>query len=248
LAGSAIGRSGGQPGSPAPSTSAARQGRAGPARRSDCAQTDQAAGPRCDQAAVPAAAGRRRRGSSRSGRGSSRNPQGLQRSRCRPVQAAADDLARRLVGRESGAVRHSLSNEICVVVRPRLSQVDDGHNQVVRKSPRSSPSWSRFAPATMLGMNDQRKQVWPWIAALLLGMPVLYVASFGPACWWFSPQVAPQFYWPIGWLAANDPRWSTYPRIGTGPTDSRCEGHSWPTENDARLTALLQTSRRDQTA
>jgi hypothetical protein len=32
-------------------------------------------------------------------------------------------------------------------------------------------------------MNDERKPVWPWNVALLIGLPVLYVASFGPACW-----------------------------------------------------------------
>ena len=34
-------------------------------------------------------------------------------------------------------------------------------------------------------MSDERKEfgIWPWIVALLLGPPVLYVASFGPACW-----------------------------------------------------------------
>src|SRR5262245_58778834 len=31
-------------------------------------------------------------------------------------------------------------------------------------------------------MSDDRKPVWPWIAALLTGLPLLYVASFGPAC------------------------------------------------------------------
>ena len=31
--------------------------------------------------------------------------------------------------------------------------------------------------------NERKKAVWPWIAALLLGLPVLYVGSFGPACW-----------------------------------------------------------------
>ena len=36
-------------------------------------------------------------------------------------------------------------------------------------------------------MSDERKRsVWPWIVALLIGLPVLYVASFGPACWWIS--------------------------------------------------------------
>jgi hypothetical protein len=33
-------------------------------------------------------------------------------------------------------------------------------------------------------MSEERKKpVWPWIAAVLIGLPVLYVASFGPACW-----------------------------------------------------------------
>jgi hypothetical protein len=28
-------------------------------------------------------------------------------------------------------------------------------------------------------MSDARKPLWPWIVALLIGLPVLYVASFG---------------------------------------------------------------------
>jgi hypothetical protein len=32
-------------------------------------------------------------------------------------------------------------------------------------------------------MGDERKPLWPWIVALLIGLPVLYVVSFGPACW-----------------------------------------------------------------
>jgi len=32
-------------------------------------------------------------------------------------------------------------------------------------------------------MDDDRKPLWPWIVALLIGLPVLYVALFGPACW-----------------------------------------------------------------
>jgi hypothetical protein len=31
--------------------------------------------------------------------------------------------------------------------------------------------------------NDRKKPLWPWIVALLIGLPVLYAASFGPACW-----------------------------------------------------------------
>jgi hypothetical protein len=33
-------------------------------------------------------------------------------------------------------------------------------------------------------MKDDRKMpLWPWIATLLFGLPLLYVATFGPACW-----------------------------------------------------------------
>jgi hypothetical protein len=31
--------------------------------------------------------------------------------------------------------------------------------------------------------DDRKKPVWPWITALLIGLPVLYLVSFGPACW-----------------------------------------------------------------
>jgi hypothetical protein len=31
-------------------------------------------------------------------------------------------------------------------------------------------------------MPDQRP-IWPWIVTALVGLPVLYVVSFGPACW-----------------------------------------------------------------
>jgi hypothetical protein len=52
-------------------------------------------------------------------------------------------------------------------------------------------------------MNDDRwKPVWPWISALLIGLPLLYVASFGPACWITSRtgtgmQVVSPFYRPV---------------------------------------------------
>lgn len=32
-------------------------------------------------------------------------------------------------------------------------------------------------------MSEERKRICPCVAVLLVGMPVLYVASFGPACW-----------------------------------------------------------------
>jgi len=65
--------------------------------------------------------------------------------------------------------------------------------------------------------NDRKKPLWPWIVALLIGLPVLYIASFGPACWWFSPRIgltgdcvdAPAVYLPIGrlYLAAEHGGW-----------------------------------------
>ena len=66
---------------------------------------------------------------------------------------------------------------------------------------------------------NQREKWAKWTLAALVGLPVLYLLSFGPACWWFSrPQpkscrmvswiaptwgCAPQAHWPIGWLAVN---------------------------------------------
>jgi hypothetical protein len=47
-----------------------------------------------------------------------------------------------------------------------------------------------------------------WATVVVVVVLVAYPLSFGPVCWWFSPQAAPQIYWPIGWLAVNDTRWS----------------------------------------
>ena len=71
-----------------------------------------------------------------------------------------------------------------------------------------------------------------WIIMAVV-LPVLYVASFGPACWWFHRsgwggiggyeqiRIAPKFYWPIGWTAKHSPMpiqraifW--YARVGGG--------------------------------
>ena len=79
-----------------------------------------------------------------------------------------------------------------------------------------------------------RRERWAKWALVMtpVGVPVLYVLSFGPACWWFSSAmpsyaaeasdwqmltygstvparaalVAPTVYWPFGWLAQNAPR------------------------------------------
>src|SRR5262245_65337012 len=39
--------------------------------------------------------------------------------------------------------------------------------------------------------NDRKTTVWPWIAALIV-LLVLYIASFGPACW-ITSRVTPVF-------------------------------------------------------
>lgn len=65
----------------------------------------------------------------------------------------------------------------------------------------------------------QRRPFWPILTAVLIGLPVLYVASFGPVCWmcrfahnhgWYeSGGVAYQFltwlYAPLLWLQLNGP-------------------------------------------
>ena len=54
-------------------------------------------------------------------------------------------------------------------------------------------------------MSDERHPIGPWIAALLIALPVLYVASLGPACWIEARQeytMARTIYQPIcqaGW-------------------------------------------------
>ncbi len=65
-------------------------------------------------------------------------------------------------------------------------------------------------------MREHRKpQIWPWIAALLVGLPVLYVASFGAACWWASDHEdelglhslpAPSLFWPFGRARIRAPK------------------------------------------
>jgi hypothetical protein len=54
-----------------------------------------------------------------------------------------------------------------------------------------------------------RRERWAkWKLAATLCLPVLYVASFGPACWISSradSQSLPAAYLPIGWLLDNSP-------------------------------------------
>ena len=62
-------------------------------------------------------------------------------------------------------------------------------------------------------MTSDRKKpgVVFWTSLVLVVVPVLYVLSVGPACWWFARDAefesflpvryAPQPYWPVGWIA-----------------------------------------------
>jgi hypothetical protein len=68
-----------------------------------------------------------------------------------------------------------------------------------------------------------RRERWAkWTLAVVVGLPLLYIASFGPACWWFSTPIklsfigirarrAPEIYSPIGWSVR---------RLGTGNIQS----------------------------
>lgn len=68
-------------------------------------------------------------------------------------------------------------------------------------------------------MADRKRTHWGWIVGTVLSLPVLYLLSFGPACWNAKRGRAPQyphmrcahtFYWPIGWLAHNTRPSSSY--------------------------------------
>lgn len=64
---------------------------------------------------------------------------------------------------------------------------------------------------------DRKRSSWPWGVAIVIAIPVLYVASFGPVCWWYCKSMplrgnskttvvqAPYFYWPLGWLVMHGP-------------------------------------------
>ncbi len=62
-------------------------------------------------------------------------------------------------------------------------------------------------------MSDGRKNagVGPWIVALLIGLPVLYVLSFGPACALIEREILPEsamtscFFQPCLALATDAP-------------------------------------------
>jgi len=64
--------------------------------------------------------------------------------------------------------------------------------------------------------DDPKKPVWPWIAVLLIGLPVLYVASFGPVMWFIDLTQKPyrwarRVYWPLGKLTVEGPDFIRHP-------------------------------------
>jgi hypothetical protein len=51
-----------------------------------------------------------------------------------------------------------------------------------------------------------RCRLWPVVTSALVGLPVLYVASFGPVCWLINRQnttarYVAKVYWPLGRIA-----------------------------------------------
>jgi len=64
--------------------------------------------------------------------------------------------------------------------------------------------------------DDQQRPLWPWIVSMLIGLPVLYVVSFGPACWCcnyssLDARLTWKIYRPItlSWYSARPSAYST---------------------------------------
>jgi hypothetical protein len=58
-------------------------------------------------------------------------------------------------------------------------------------------------------MSDSKPSVWPWVVVVLVCLPLLYVALFGPACWLAGRSVLPgrqtsAIYRPLVRLACTD--------------------------------------------
>lgn len=64
---------------------------------------------------------------------------------------------------------------------------------------------------------NRRKRWAKWMLAMVIGVPLLYVASFGPVCWYVSQNpyarmendpfapIVPNMYCPFGWLMVHGP-------------------------------------------
>lgn len=76
--------------------------------------------------------------------------------------------------------------------------------------PVRAPNTTSYNP----GMTNRKRQFGAWVVGTVAALPILYVLSFGPACWWFASKCAygrvrcaPKSYWPIGVLAHNTRSW-----------------------------------------
>ncbi|HLJ12656.1 MAG TPA: hypothetical protein VKU82_15785 [Planctomycetaceae bacterium] len=74
-------------------------------------------------------------------------------------------------------------------------------------------AFSAFCIWLTVRIINRRERWAKWtLATVIIGLPVLYVASFGPACWLTKrdpmtfDRIAPGFYWPIGWVSCRAPR------------------------------------------
>ena len=73
-------------------------------------------------------------------------------------------------------------------------------------------------------MSDERKKsgLWPCVVALLIGLPVLYVVSFGPTCWitshyFLERERVNSTYWPLAKASlAIGENWPTMPLLRYG--------------------------------
>src|SRR5262249_24332047 len=93
-------------------------------------------------------------------------------------------------------------------------------------------------------MSDERqKPVWPCIVILLIGLPVLYVGSWGPACWVSSrgncgAATVSVVYRPLAWRMARSERFdeavSWYSELGAA------DGWGWFGERWERLDPLAR--------
>jgi len=69
-----------------------------------------------------------------------------------------------------------------------------------------------------MGMSDEMKRPgsWPWVVAVLIGLPVLYVATFGPAVWstargHLDRPIVERAYWPLLWTIVYGPEAASTP-------------------------------------
>ena len=82
-------------------------------------------------------------------------------------------------------------------------------------------AFGAFCVWLVVRIINRRDRCAKWtLAGVIVGLPMLYVGSFGPACWWMAEKV-PEFpggprvgsnaaylskaYWPIGWAVEQNP-------------------------------------------